>query len=472
DTPGVQYGQVINEDIGNIKRPVPVPYKPAAPQEPPMPTSYQQMPNVQQNSNFHQNGNMATAGTTVPAGSYQEPPPEAPSPYQQLPLIGSNIRPANKPVAPKPEQPAPSYQPTKASTPHQTPPTRPAVHGDDTQDLLVSSNIRFPVLAEETSVELASSAVGPGPPAGPHINGHAQPLSLQQIHNSNPVVFPKVKDEETPGANVQIQQHEVVNLNQQQQQLKFPAQQPGHGEQPSRDMEPPPRYPTTSSGPQVPSTPGNRPPFYNEFNRKPQGGPRPSNLPNILPQFRPNAKISSGHPPTLKQDPGNIRLPTQGMKRPYNPSAPPHFAHRRQPLQQQMLQKRYPMNRISEYPVGPQGVGGDINRRVYRLPPYGGQNMPYRPDHMYARRPNGPGPANGPLRSVDGYPAERHAPSAGSEPYQTINAEGAADFEEEDLVINDPPQPVTPSKDRMGVEETKTGARGHPANAAVPQERR
>jgi len=107
------------------------------------------------------------------------------------------------------------------------------------------------------------------------------------------------------------------------------------------------------------------------------------------------------------------------------------------------------MNRISEYPVGPSPGGGDVNRRVYRLPPYGGQNVPYLPDHMYPRRPHGPGP----LRSVDGYPAERHAPSA--EPYKTIDAEAAADFEEEDLVINDPPQPVTPGKDRKGVEDTK-----------------
>lgn len=226
-------------------------------------------------------------------------------------------------------------------------------------------------------------------------------------------------------------------------------------------MEPPPRYPTTVPVAHAPPTPGKRPlgtsppsNFYNEYNRKPQNGPRPSNLPNILPQFRPNAKISSGHPPALKQEPGNIRLPQQGgpgPKRPYNPAMQPQFAHRRQPLHQQhqqMMQKRYPMNRISEYPVGP-GPGGDVNRRVYRLPPYGGQNVPYMPDHMYPRRPQGAGP----LRSVDGYPAERHAPS--SEPYKTIDAEAAADFEEEDLVINDPPQPVTPGKDRKGTEETK-----------------
>ncbi|KAH8392673.1 hypothetical protein KR200_009631 [Drosophila serrata] len=449
DTPGVQYGQVINEDIGNIKRPM---------KEPAVPTSYQQMPSLQPNSNFHQNGNVATLGATG-AVSYQEPPPEAPSPYQQLPLIGSNKRPSKKPVA-KPEQANQAYTPPQTSTPHQPQPTPPAVdaHVDETKELLVSTNIRFPAQGEE-SVELASSAVMPGPPAGPHINGHAQPLSLQQIQNSNPVVFPKVKDEMGPGkVNVQIQQHEVLNLSQQKPPLKFPAQQPGLGQLPSRDMEPPPQYPTTQQVPQAPPTPGKRPPaaFYNEFNRKPQNGPRPSNLPNILPQFRPNAKISSGHPPALKQEAGNIRLPQQaGPKRPYNPSVPPQFAHRRQPLhqqqlQQQMLQKRYPMNRISEYPVGP-SPGGDVNRRVYRLPPYGGQNVPYMPDHMYPRRPHGPGP----LRSVDGYPAERHAPSAGGEPYKTIDAETAADFEEEDLVINDPPQPVTPGKDRKSVEETK-----------------
>ncbi|KAH8295038.1 hypothetical protein KR018_006282 [Drosophila ironensis] len=450
DTPGVQYGQVINEDIGNIKRPA---------KQPVPPPTYQQMPSVQQNSNFHQNGNGPVAAAPE-GGSSQESPPEAPSPYQQLPLVGSNKRPSKKPQA-KPEQPLQPF--LQSSTPSKTPPTPPAMlQGDETKELLVSTNIRFPVQGEE-SVELSSSAIMPGPPAGPHINGHAQPLSLQQIQNSNPVVFPKVKDEQVPATgNVQIQQHEVLNLSHKKPSLTFPAQQPGRGEQPSLKMEPPAQYPTTLPGPQAPPTPGKRPlgpppppQFYNEFNRKPQSGPRPSNLPNILPQFRPNAKISGGHPPALKQEPGNIRLPQQQLhqmspKRPYNPSVPPQFAHRRQPLQQQqqMLHKRYSMNRVSEYPVGP-GSGGDVNRRVYRLPPYGGQNIPYHPDHMYPRRP-------GPLRSIDGYPAERYALSAkASEPYTTIDAEAAADFEEEDLVINDPPQPVTPGKDRNTVEETK-----------------
>jgi len=213
DTPGVQYGQVINEDIGNIKRPLKEPV--------PQPSNYQQMPSIQQNSNFHQNGNVATSGGPGTV-SYQEPPPEAPSPYQQLPLIGSNKRPSKKPVA-KPEQPPhPAYppQPPQTSTPPQTQPTPPAVmQGDDTKELLVSTNIRFPAQGEE-SLELSSSAVMQGPPTGPQINGHAHPLSLQQIQNSNPVVFPKGKDEAAPGsANVQIQQHEVLNLSQQKPPL-------------------------------------------------------------------------------------------------------------------------------------------------------------------------------------------------------------------------------------------------------------
>jgi len=93
------------------------------------------------------------------------------------------------------------------------------MQGDDTKELLVSTNIRFPAQGEE-SLELSSSAVMQGPPTGPQINGHAHPLSLQQIQNSNPVVFPKGKDEAAPGsANVQIQQHEVLNLSQQKPPL-------------------------------------------------------------------------------------------------------------------------------------------------------------------------------------------------------------------------------------------------------------
>lgn len=181
------------------------------------------------------------------------------------------------------------------------------------------------------------------------------------------------------------------------------------------------------------------PPFYKEFDRKQQqapsqaqNGPHPHmNLPNILPQFRPNAKISSGHNPSAKQEPGNIRLtPHAGGKMSYNPSTAPQFAHRRQPLQQQQ-QKRYPMNRIAEYDYP--GHGGDVNRRVYRLPPNAvPQRAPHLRDRMYLRRPNAP------PRGVDGYPIERHAPIV-PEAYK-LNPGDLDDIEEDDLVINDPPQ--------------------------------
>ncbi|KAH8418042.1 hypothetical protein KR222_010931 [Zaprionus bogoriensis] len=454
DTAGVQYGQVINEDIANINRPTPPPNG-----------HQQQMPTLQSSTKFQAPdatlagmsigvgaGLAVGAGSVVPAGTYAEPPPEAPTPYQQLPLIGSNLRPSKKqPPKGLDTVSAPSNQLTHTSKPSQ-----------DTKELLVSTNIRFPANDEE-SLEQSPAMLMPAAPAGvgANINGHAQPLSLQQIQHANPVVFPKIMDEAEPSPDVQIQQHEVLNINQQKQPLQLQQQQQHNGEQlPSLDMQPPPpRYPQQQlPGVKRPNGPP-MPPFYKEFDRKQQASQaaRPSgNLPNILPQFRPNAKISNGHNPHAKQDPGNIRLPPQaGGKMPYNPSTPPQFAHRRQPLQQQQqqqqmqlqLQKRYPMNRIAEYEYG--GTAGDVNRRVYRLPPPNAvQRAPHLRDRMYLRRPSGP------PRGVDGYPIERHAPIV-PEAYK-LNPGDLDDIEEDDLVINDPPQ--TPNKEHAAVNEPKLEA--------------
>ncbi|XP_032595973.1 uncharacterized protein LOC6567881 [Drosophila grimshawi] len=444
ETAGVQYGQVINEEI-NIKRPQPPTQQQQhqqqqqqqfpSPHQPTPPSNQQQMPNYQSNIKYQSVAPVASEATVVGTvlgtgigvapGSYPEPPPEAPSPYQQLPLIGSNSRPAQKQSTSHPN----AHQKMHPTLAAQSEPT-----DKDTKELLVSSNIRFPS-KQEDSLELASTMVASGPPTSAHINGHAQPLSLQQIQNANPVVFPKLSDDE----GVQIQQHEVVNLKQHEQHLKFPTQQLINNEQlaqsPSRDMEPPPRYAPLHNPSQAPSAPGK--PFYMEFDRKSQHppGPRPNvNLPNILPQFRPNAKISAGHGHGhLKPEPGNIRLPMQGGKLPYNPSTPPQFANRRQPLQQQYLQKRYPLNRMAEYEHGP-----PVNRRVYRVPPNNGQRLPQLRDRMYPRRPQGP------MRPIDNYyPVERNAPIA-PEAAKLVSAD-LSDFEEEDLVINDPPQ--APTKD-------------------------
>lgn len=138
---------------------------------------------------------------------------------------------------------------------------------------------------------------------------------------------------------------------------------------------------------------------------------------------------------------------------PYHPSTPPQFSNRRQPLQQQQQQQmpsRYPMNRIAEYDqLGHAHAAGAVNRRVYRLPPNGGQRVPQLRDRMYSRRPSGP------LRTIDNYyPVERHAPIT-PQPLK-MNPGDLEDYEEEDLVINDPPQ--APNKDIPNPNESKLEA--------------
>lgn len=220
ETAGVQYGQVINEDIANINRPLPPNQQQFPSQQQPTPPSghhqqqqQQQLPTLQSNTKFQAPEATVGVGVAVGSGNYPEPPPEAPTPYQQLPLIGSNLRkPNTKKQASKVADalPAPSNQLTHA--------TKPTAASQDTKELLVSTNIRFPA-NEEESLEQAPAVRAPATPTGANINGHAQPLSLQQIQNANPVVFPKIMDEAEPSLDVQIQQHEVLNLQQHKQHL-------------------------------------------------------------------------------------------------------------------------------------------------------------------------------------------------------------------------------------------------------------
>lgn len=239
----VQYGTVINEDISTLNRQPP----------PSPPTPYQEMPVPAPTSNFHQNGNYIPESVRpdLPrpsaGNSYQEPPPAAPSPYQQLPLISSNKRnktPPQKPVPP-PLPPQQQLHSNAAAGVGSVQSVNPQDNSNsdnsitlgtnqDTKELLVSTNIRFPA-NEEQSGEIPSLPVANGPPAGPQVNGHAQPLSLQQIQNANPVVFPKA-DEGKPqqnentyqasganggetGGGIQIQKHEVLTMSQHQQKL-------------------------------------------------------------------------------------------------------------------------------------------------------------------------------------------------------------------------------------------------------------
>ncbi|XP_017844734.1 protein PRRC2C [Drosophila busckii] len=380
---GMQYGQVINEDISKIQRPT------------------------------------AAGESSV----YREPAPEAPSPYQQLPLVGSR---PTKTAASKPSTSKPNLPLAAAQTQQQLP----IDSSQDTKELLVSSNIRFP-LNDEQPMKSA-------PPTTPHINGHAQPLSLQQLQQSNTVVFPKLSEEEQqPQQSVQIQQHEVVSLNQHKQQLTFPAAQPSANERqpPSQEMAPPPRYAPQAAPVQRPNA---NPAFYKDFDRKSQLEQR---LPNILPQFRPNAKISSGHP---QQHQGNMRLPAPTMQRPYNPATPPQFAHRRQTLlQQQQQQQQLPQRR---YPMQPDYMANDVHRRIYRP---ADSRAPHLRNRLYARQPN-----------VPQHVLERHAPlpqqQQQPDSYRPMLAESIDDLNEEDLVINDPPR--APNNARQEAADNKLEA--------------
>ncbi|XP_065371325.1 mucin-2 [Calliphora vicina] len=470
----VQYGQVISEDISGISR-QPVPNAPSP---------YQEMPNPSPISNFHQNGNFATKQEQPkrpelqrplpPVNNYQELPPAPPSPYQQLPLIGNIRNKPNNPAHQKPLSPPPPPPSQNQAIPSSNPigsiqSVSPQDNGDssitlgsqqNTKELLVSTNIRFPA-NEEHSIEIPSLPVANGPPAGPQVNGHAQPLSLQQIQNSNTVVFPKQEDgkpqqneiiyHNTPNSNadgVQIQKHEVLTMSQHQQKLTFPpANEPNT---PAQHMIPPPLPNSIGSEHELqkPNRPHGGPQYaYNEYTRKPIPGitrPNPDrHLPNILPQFRPNAKISSGHPQqaNFNQEPGNIRVtgPQQPMRGPINGN--PQFSHRRQPLGGQP--KRYPLTRMAEYPAGLPSPNEMANRRVYRVPPYGGAGVQYldRPG-MHVRRPL---PHN--LRPAESMNVERHALAPALEKLPA--------FEEEDLVIDDPPQPVAPSKEANLFSEAK-----------------
>ncbi|KAI8119852.1 hypothetical protein FF38_13419 [Lucilia cuprina] len=470
----VQYGTVISEDISGINR-QPVPSAP---------TPYQEMPSQSPISNFHQNGNFASnpeqpkrpelQRPLPPGNNYQELPPAPPSPYQQLPLIGNIRNKPNKPAHQKPltlTPPPLQNQPLPSSNPiGSVQSVRPQDNGDssitlgsqqDTKELLVSTNIRFPA-NEEQSIEVPSLPVANGPPAGPQVNGHAQPLSLQQIQNSNQIVFPKQEEgkpqqnevvyHNTPNSNtdgVQIQKHEVLTMSQHQQKLTFPP--PNEPNTPAQHMVPPPLPNSISSDHELqkPNRPHGGPQFaYNEYTRKPIPGitrPNPDrHLPNILPQFRPNAKISNGHPQqaNFNQEPGNIRVtgPQQPKRGPINGN--PQFSHRRQPLGGQP--KRYPLTRMADYPAGGQPSPNEMaNRRVYRLPPYGGAGPQYldRPV-MHVKRPL---PHN--LRAAESVNVERHALAPALEKLPA--------FEEEDLVINDPPQPVAPTKDANLFSEAK-----------------
>ncbi|XP_053659408.1 uncharacterized protein LOC128708455 [Anopheles marshallii] len=251
------------------------------------------------------------------------------------------------------------------------------------QDIIKTTSVRFP---SESDDKYDNAPIISGthksevlPP-----NGHSAP-----VRNDQMVVFP-------PNQDIASTLHEVSNrivfdspappsetLNRNELSI---APNPNYPADLPEQLTPPtaPERPDLIKQRPRPPIPAQGPPFrYSEIQRRPSTFPsdRPSRptltLPNILPQFRPNAKISQGHPPYMKE-PGTYRVPPSALlvkagpplRKPagYNVpnNLPPTTAVRRTPLPTRL------MTRLSPAPSRPQlhPASAELeNRRYYRLPP-------------------------------------------------------------------------------------------------------
>lgn len=184
---------------------------------------------------------------------------------------------------------------------------------------------------------------------------------------------------------------------------------------------------------------------------------RKQQLPNILPQFRPNAKMGSNAVASFKE-----RLNSFPGSFP-NRMHPPQFA----------AQRRTPI--MHRYPAH-QPPHQEANRRTYRGPA-NGQNQYVENRQVFYRRPqlmstsikpqnqpqhphspafqgatqSFPGKLMQPYKGADRFPVERnskHSLSATDSypPEANLGSDRLAAFEEEDIMVNDPPKPTTITK--------------------------
>ncbi|XP_065082535.1 uncharacterized protein LOC135704920 [Ochlerotatus camptorhynchus] len=245
------------------------------------------------------------------------------------------------------------------------------------QDIIKTTSVRFPNESDD-KYENAPIISGTHKSEVLPPNGHSAPIG---VGPNSMVVFPKNEQIDstlhevsnrivfdTPNSET-LNQNEISNYP-----LDLPEQLTPPSSQENAQLSKRPRPPIAAQGP---------PFMYKEIQRRPYPGDRSRpllQLPNILPQFRPNAKISHGHNPYHKEA-GNFRVPPPAKSLP--PSGPPlrkpfpepptsHSQSSTLPIRRAPVPTRF-MSRINTgrpQNIAPQYMEGpNENRRYYRLPP-------------------------------------------------------------------------------------------------------
>ncbi|XP_055635272.1 mucin-2 [Toxorhynchites rutilus septentrionalis] len=285
------------------------------------------------------------------------------------------------------------------------------------QDIIKTTSVRFPSESDD-KYENAPIISGTHKSEVLPPNGHSAPIGMG---SNQMVVFPK--DDKIDSTLHEVSNRIVFdtpnNETPNQNDLSnYPSELPEQLTPPSNpettQMQKRPRLPIPAQGP---------PFMYKEIQRRPFPGDRirpPLKLPNILPQFRPNAKISHGHPNHHKEA-GTLRVPpplpsknflsngpplrTQHPERPsvHPQTLPSTLPIRRSPVPTRFMTQMYTGRPNSmPPPPGPYMDGSNENRRYYRLPP------PMMKDRIFHitppnLRPPPPPPASPATRFVDSY---------------------------------------------------------------------
>ncbi|XP_053698533.1 uncharacterized protein LOC128745485 [Sabethes cyaneus] len=306
------------------------------------------------------------------------------------------------------------------------------------QDIIKTTSVRFP---SESDDKYDNAPIISGthksevlPP-----NGHSAPVGMG---SNQVVVFPK-------NENIDSTLHEVSNRivfdtpnNEVLNKNELPAYTPDLPEQltppSSGEINPLTKRPR-------PAMPAQGPPFiYKDIQRRPypvdRSRPPLLQLPNILPQFRPNAKISHGHTPFHKES-GTYRLPALlpaknllpnglPLRKPY-PEHPQSLAQspssalpiRRAPVPTRFMTRintGRPQNLPPSMAAAAHMDGSNENRRYYRLPP------PMLKDRVYHitppnMKPPPPQPTSSATRFAESYAPQN--PERNQQPIKPNDAE-------------------------------------------------